>query len=253
MALKLSEGRKPNSTNKHSPLPMGHLTRLPHVGYFQKHNFVYLVTRSGRVFSLTGQYRNREMRQWDNGHGYKSVRLCGRKRVVKYVHRLVAECFIPNPNNLPEVNHKNANKADNRVENLEWVTRHDNQKHMYESELHPVGFEKSCRDHIVQNLHKAGLDRKKIGKLVGVGEWTVHKRLSRKGLKSISARQVRQPKWKKYEADVLVLAKKKVHMSEIARRLGVSIHIVRFVRDAHPEVSFLWGRGLYRHLPTWPK
>ena len=42
------------------------------------------------------------------------------KKKYKKIHRLVAETFIPNPNNLPYINHKNENRSDNRVENLEW-------------------------------------------------------------------------------------------------------------------------------------
>lgn len=60
---------------------------------------------------------------FDGKGNYKTVMLCknGKKRRVT-VHRLVAETFIPNPNNLPQVNHKDENKINNTVNNLEWCT-----------------------------------------------------------------------------------------------------------------------------------
>ena len=57
---------------------------------------------------------------WKDG----SVKLCKR-------HRLVAQCFIHNPHNKPCINHKNGNKADNRLDNLEWVTVKENNLHKY--------------------------------------------------------------------------------------------------------------------------
>lgn len=62
--------------------------------------------------------------------GYKTVLLRekGHEHTV-FVHRLVASAFIPNPDNLPQVNHKNGDKTDNRPENLEWCTNYYNTRH----------------------------------------------------------------------------------------------------------------------------
>jgi hypothetical protein len=55
------------------------------------------------------------------------------------IHRLVAETFIPNPNNLLEVNHKDGNKQNNDVTNLEWCTRLENIRHIYKNGLKKTG------------------------------------------------------------------------------------------------------------------
>jgi len=80
----------------------------------------YLISNKGSVYSL---HCHRLMTPKKSKTGYLRITLCdnGRKRHTS-VHRIVAEAFIDNPENKPTVNHKNENKHDNRVENLEWAT-----------------------------------------------------------------------------------------------------------------------------------
>lgn len=65
--------------------------------------------------------------------GYQRVSLYSaeRKKKLHSVHRLIAIAFIPNPENKPEVNHRDGNKANNAVSNLEWVTSSENQLHAF--------------------------------------------------------------------------------------------------------------------------
>ena len=88
---------------------------------------LYDVDKSGTVVNVkTGKI----LHQHKDKNGYLFVTLCNngkQKRIA--VHRLVALKFIPNTMNLPQVNHKNGIKTDNRVENLEWCTASENQQH----------------------------------------------------------------------------------------------------------------------------
>lgn len=98
----------------------------------------YEVSDKGNVRSLS--YRNTDttnvLTPVADRKGYLMVGLCRNcKMKWEKVHRLVASAFIPNPKEKPQVNHINGNKADNRSENLEWVTARENLIHAYKSGL----------------------------------------------------------------------------------------------------------------------
>ena len=79
--------------------------------------------------------------------GYLQVSLTkDGKRIKKHIHTLVAEAFIPNPNNLSEVNHKDYNKENNYVDNLEWCTHNANMQDMFEHYNIKIHYKKYCID-----------------------------------------------------------------------------------------------------------
>lgn len=110
-----------------------------------------------------------------NIHGYHYVYVGSRKAI----HRLVAEVFIPNPLGLPQVNHKDGDKSNNVVYNLEWCTQSENSKHAYNTglicrgESHPKS--KLTSDDIIEIRKLHGQPLKELSERFGVTKMCISK------------------------------------------------------------------------------
>lgn len=111
--------------------------------YINGYNNKYYITIDGKVY--ISNYRNtgvdKEMKpRIISGYyalGLESPNSTPNNRIQKIhkIHRLLAECFIPNPDNKPCINHKDGNKLNNSIDNLEWATISENTKHAYANKL----------------------------------------------------------------------------------------------------------------------
>ncbi len=97
---------------------------------------LYSITKDSKVWSHKRIIRGRKYGgNWlspKNSNGYLHVILCNKGIMkIKLIHRLVAKAFILNPNNKPCINHKDGNKSNNDITNLEWVTYSENDLHAF--------------------------------------------------------------------------------------------------------------------------
>ena len=148
---------------------------------------LYGATENGDIVSLrTGK----ALKPYENTGGYLRVNLFDRSGRVKhkYVHRLVAEAYLPNPDMLPEVDHKNANRQDNRAINLRWCDRRGNvdsalemghwrrpvkvkATHELSGETLYFSFLKHASRHIFGNDYSLQFCRKRYGDRFDKGGW----------------------------------------------------------------------------------
>lgn len=150
---------------------------------------IYQVSNLGRVRSLDRKVYNymkkgRVLKPRDNGHHYQYVSLSNGGITDKhcYIHILVAKTFIENPNEYEQVNHKDFDKTNNSVDNLEWVSRSQNIEHYRQSAYARAVEERRCtkirsklidrvlreKDKII-SIYKTGLSIEDTAKKAGVG------------------------------------------------------------------------------------
>lgn len=118
---------------------------------------LYQVSNLGRIRSLKdchGKNRKLILKERTDKDDYKRVHLFKNGKGKHYgVHRLVAIAFIPNPDNLPEVNHKDENPSNNNVENLEWCTREYNNNYGSRNKRAREKISKSMKGRYIGNKH----------------------------------------------------------------------------------------------------
>ena len=114
----------------------------------------YYVSKEGKVFHI------KEVNPCDTMYGYDEVALYEKRKTSRRkVHRLVAEAFLDNPENFDTVHHKNGNKQDNRVENLEWIK---NAEHVAMHNGRKVKINRTENKRLRKTAEETGLNRARI-------------------------------------------------------------------------------------------
>lgn len=131
----------------------------------------YTITREGEVIN---NHNGRKVKPQKNGKGYLRVSIGGK---LQFVHRLVAEQYVPNPQGKKQVNHKDGNKLNNCADNLEWATNQENRTHALKNGLHTRGEEcpwaKLTKEQVAFIRKHSEIDNKELAKLFNVAITTI--------------------------------------------------------------------------------
>ena len=157
---------------------------------------LYMVSNLGNVKSLPKRARHRNERTMKlsiggGGYLYAHLRKNG-KDAQKLVHRLVAEAFIENTEDKPQVNHIDGNRCNNNINNLEWVTCSENQLHAYRvlNRVRSTGGtprptkRKLTREQVIE-IRASNESQSSLARMYGVGQHTIWCILKRKTYKEI--------------------------------------------------------------------
>ena len=136
--------------------------------HLEKFDNQYSVTDNGIVYSLKGN--KKELKGKVTNAGYREVILShkGNKKYI-LVHRLVAETFIENSKNLRTVNHKDGNKLNNNIDNLEWMSDSENLKHARNNGL----LNTKINNEIAEQIKNENGTIREIAKKYGIGKTQV--------------------------------------------------------------------------------
>lgn len=154
-------------------------------------NDFYYVSRIGNIFS---KYKNDLLKQQINHKGYNTVYLKdGTKSKTIFVHRIVSEVFLPNPNKYPQVNHIDGNKLNNNVDNLEWCSNEYNMKHSWDIGLRePVHGEEVgtsiLKESQVCEIYMSNKSSKELSNEYNVSAGTINSIKSRKSWQKVTAK-----------------------------------------------------------------
>lgn len=143
----------------------------------------YAVSSFGRVWSFKS---DKELKPRKHTGGYLTVCLMReKKRVNMYIHRLVAQHFVPSDTDCFEVDHIDRDKTNNFATNLRWVNRSKNSKNFCRKNRKGLATRHltPAKKSTIETLYKEGFGSTYIGKRVGVPRQTVYSFLKRKGLK----------------------------------------------------------------------